>query len=177
MDSYIEETLIPQHTRGKNRAMNPEYQRFSKQIRKARQSGDIDTAQHLTLARRQLPAGVTHDPDFRRLTYLRYADDFLLGFIGPKSEAEAIKADIGKYLHDELHLDMSPTKTLITHARTEYAKFLGYAISVQHNNAKLALIGDTSRTLCSVNGTIRLGLPFGLIDEKAKRYKRNGKVI
>lgn len=177
LDTYIEETLIPQHARGKNRTMHPEYQRYSKLIRKARQAGDTTTAQHLTKLRRQLPAGVTNDPQFRRLTYVRYADDFILGFIGPKSEAEAIKADIGRYLRDRLHLDMSPTKTLITHARTEHAKFLGYAIGVQHNNNQLTPMGHTRSKLRSVNGTIRLGLPYGLIDDKCQRYMRNGKII
>ena len=65
-----------------------------------------------------------NDPNFRRLLYVRYADDFLLGFIGPKSEAEEIKQQIGKFLQEELKLELSDTKTLITHARTEAARFL-----------------------------------------------------
>jgi len=38
-----------------------------------------------------MPSYVLDDPDYRRLRYLRYADDFLLGFAGPRSEAEEIK--------------------------------------------------------------------------------------
>ena len=38
------------------------------------------------------------DPAYRRLKYVRYADDFLIGFIGPRSEAEEIKERIGKFL-------------------------------------------------------------------------------
>ena len=57
--------------------------------------------------------------------------DWLLGFIGPKAEAEAIKSQVKAYLRDVLKLDLSEEKTLITHARTEAARFLGYHISYQ----------------------------------------------
>ncbi len=41
---------------------------------------------------RSLPANDTHDPDYRRLRYIRYADDFLLGFTGPKVQVHHIRA-------------------------------------------------------------------------------------
>ena len=72
----------------------------------------------------------TLDPNYRRLKYVRYADDFLLGFIGPKSEAEEIKRKLEAFLREQLKLELSQTKTLITHARTERARFLGYEIQV-----------------------------------------------
>lgn len=177
LDTYIEETLIPQYHRGKSKARNPQYEQLTRQIRRHRANGDLVSAEKLSQERRLLPSSVTHDSNFRRLTYIRYADDFLLGFIGPKSEAEAIKQNIGTFLRHDLHLELSEPKTLITHARTEHAKFLGYAISVQHNNSKLTKVRQTSKKIRSVNGTIRLGLPHGLVDEKAKRYLRNGKVV
>src|SRR5947209_7529384 len=62
------------------------------------------------------------DPAYRRLRYIRYADDFLLGFAGPREEAEEIKNRIGTFLLDSLKLEMSPEKTLITHAGTEKAR-------------------------------------------------------
>ena len=40
---------------------------------------------------RQLPSQDPDDPAYRRLHYVRYADDWLLGFAGPKAEAETIK--------------------------------------------------------------------------------------
>ncbi len=177
LDSYIEDTLIPEYTRGQRKTENPEYRRLRHGISKARRLNDIPTLTVLQLQRRKLPYGITDDATFRRLTYVRYADDFILGFIGSKAEAESIKAIIGIFLREVLHLDMSPTKTLITHARTEHAKFLGYAISTYHADDKVARIDNTSRKGRSINGHIRLGLPFGLIDEKAQRYLRNGKVI
>ena len=65
---------------------------------------------------------------------MRYADDILLGFTGPKAEAEEIKRRLAQFLHDDLKLELSETKTLITHARTSAARFLGYEIITQHDN-------------------------------------------
>ena len=64
------------------------------------------------------PALDPHDPGYRRLRYVRYADDILLGFTGPKAEAEEIKRRLAQFLHEDLALELSETKTLITHART-----------------------------------------------------------
>ncbi|GLV76112.1 hypothetical protein Shyhy02_41120 [Streptomyces hygroscopicus subsp. hygroscopicus] len=76
------------------------------------------------------------DPAYRRLRYIRYADDHLLGFTGPKAEAEQIKQRLTQFLRDELKLELSQEKTLITHARTGAPRFLGYEITTQHNATK-----------------------------------------
>ena len=102
---------------------------------------------------------------------------FILGFIGPKSEAEKIKAAIGAFLKDRLHLEMSASKTLITHARTEHAHFLSYDISVYHQDDKLSPRKGTLTKTRSVNGCIRLGIPFGKINELTRRYMRGAKPI
>lgn len=83
-----------------------------------------------TIPRRRLTSKLPCDPDYRRLRYLRYADDFLLGFIGPKHEAEEIRDRLGEFLRGQLGLALSPEKTLITHASDDKAKFLGYEITV-----------------------------------------------
>jgi hypothetical protein len=67
---------------------------------------------------------------------VRYADDWLLGFAGPRWEAEAIKSTIGTFLRDELKLELSDSKTLI-HATTGAARFPGYEIKAQHADDKL----------------------------------------
>ncbi|HEY0752978.1 MAG TPA: reverse transcriptase domain-containing protein [Ktedonobacteraceae bacterium] len=96
-----------------------------------------DQAQALQVAgadRRLLPiagAGL-----YRRLKYIRYADDFALAFTGPKAEAEEIKRQIATFLREELSLHLSEEKTLITHARTNAARFLGYQITTLHSDAK-----------------------------------------
>ena len=76
-----------------------------------------------------MPSGADMDENFRRLKYVRYADDFLIGVIGTKEECVKIKADITHFMQEKLKLEMSQEKTLITNAQ-DYAKFLGYEICV-----------------------------------------------
>ena len=84
----------------------------------------------------QLPSGDPTDPGYRRLRYVRCADDFVLGFIGPKAEAEQIKESLETFLRDTLKLELSREKTLITHATSQAAKFLGYELVNQQANDK-----------------------------------------
>lgn len=177
LDAYIEDTLIPQYTRGTRRATNLEYARLNYYIKVARQAGDAKRVKELEQQRRQLPSQDVTDPNYRRLQYIRYADDFILSVIGSKAEAENIKAAIGAFLQHTLHLEMSASKTLITHARTEHAHFLGYAISISHADDKLSPRTGTLTKTRGRNGNIRLGIPFGKVDELARRYLRNGKPI
>lgn len=178
LDTFVEEVLIPQYTRGKKRRGNPEYKRLSYQIEQARKAGDIERARPLEQARRELPAGDPQDEGYRRLTYCRYADDFILGFIGTKAEAESIKRSIKTFLQERLKLQLSDEKTLITHARTEYAKFLGYAISIYDEDSKLQR-NQTDRRIIkrTVNGHVCLSIPYGLVDEYIAEYTQNGKVV
>ena len=93
----------------------------------------------------------------------------LLGFTGPRSEAEEIKRRLAQFLREKLALELSETKTLITHARTSAARFLGYEITVQHNDRKIT----AGRR--SVNGGIRLSVPREVIVTKCARYMQRGK--
>ena len=74
--------------------------------------------------RTMISCGVEMDYDFRRLKYVRYADDFLCAVIGTKDEAKVIKQDIKRFLEEKLSLELSEDKTLITHGKKS-AKFLG----------------------------------------------------
>jgi retron-type reverse transcriptase len=98
LDTYIETTLIPQYTKGKRRRANPEYNKLCQAIYKAKAQEDYDLYRKLIKERRTLPSKLTHDPQYRRLRYCRYADDMLLGFTGPKAEAIEIKEKISNFL-------------------------------------------------------------------------------
>ena len=78
----------------------------------ARRRGDRETVRALRRETRQLPSVDPQDPGYRRLRYSRYADDHILGFTGPKAEAEAIKDQLATFLRDELALELNPDKTL-----------------------------------------------------------------
>jgi group II intron reverse transcriptase/maturase len=169
LDEFVEKTLIPQYTRGQRRRRNPEYSQVKRQRQEARNRGDRATARELTKQLRTLPSGDPMDPGYRRLRYCRYADDHILGFIGPKAEAEAIKNELAKFLRDELALDLNADKTLITHARTQAARFLSYEITVQHSDSKL------THGRRSANGVAALRVPRDMIKAKCAPYRRHGK--
>jgi hypothetical protein len=126
-----------------------------------------------------MPSAMTNDPDYRRLRYVRYADDFLLGFIGPRTEAEEIKQQLRTFLHEQLKLELSEEKTLITHAVSETARFLGYEVTMLQDDTKRTKRNTRGvEAMCrSVNRHIGLRVPKDRIEAKIKRYMRNGKAI
>jgi group II intron reverse transcriptase/maturase len=169
LDEFVETVLIPEYTRGERRARNPAYLDLQNQLARARRRGDRVLARELRRQMVSLPSADPGDPGYRRLRYCRYADDHLLGFTGPKAEAEEIKQRLAQFLRDELGLELSASKTLITHARTGAARFLGYEITVQHNNTK------ATRRRRTVNGQVALRVPLDVIKAKSAPYLRRGK--
>ena len=137
LDRFVEGVLLPEYNRGRGRRRNPQHQRVENRVVYLRRTGRAKEAAELRPLLRTMPSLDTHDPGFRRLRYIRYADDFLLGFAGPKNEADEIKARIGRFLRDSLKLELSDAKTLVTHGRTKAARFLGYEVVVQGSNNKL----------------------------------------
>ena len=168
LDQFVGQVLIPEYTRGTRRKRNPEYERLETQRRSARRRGDRAEARALLKKMRAIPSGDPLDPEYRRLRYCRYADDHLLGFTGPKAEAEEIRQRLAVFLRGELALELSPEKTLITHARTRAARFLGYEIIVQHADAKV------TRGRRSVNGAVALRVPLDVIRAKCSPYRQRG---
>jgi group II intron reverse transcriptase/maturase len=166
LDRFVEGELIPNSTKGSKRRVNPVYHRLITRAAALAKVGRADEAMRLRKAARLLPTIVTEDPGYRRLRYVRYADDFLLGFVGPKAEAEEIKARLKAFAGEHLKLELSEAKTLITHARTEKARFLGYDIAVMDCACRR-----------SADGHIELRIPPDVIHEECKRYERDGKPI
>jgi group II intron reverse transcriptase/maturase len=175
LDEFVETVLMPEYTRGKLRERNPEYRRVEKQIVRARTRGDRAGVRTLGKRLRQLPSQEMTDPGYRRLRYVRYADDHLIGFVGPKSEAEEVKQRLAQFLKDELRLELSREKTLITHARTRAARFLGYEITVKRDDRRSERRKGSRRQRRSVNGTVQLHVPADVIKAKCAPYLKRGK--
>ena len=76
----------------------------------------------------------SQDPNYRRLQYTRYADDFLLGFIGSKAEAETIMEEVKGFIQSALHLECSEEKTKIVH-HSKGVIFLGYQLTTHSMKA------------------------------------------
>lgn len=112
--------------------------------------------QELNSRLRSIPYSDPMDTEYRRVVYVRYADDFLIGVIGSKEDARQVKSDVGTFIKGHLHLEMSPEKTLITHG-SDFAHFLGYLITVsREQNSTRTKTGFTRRTYV---GKVKLYVP------------------
>lgn len=177
LDRYMRK-YIERFDKGKERKDNPERIKFEygkrlavlklKKVTDAEERKRIvKEIKNFDRQRVQIPCGVEMDEDFRRLKYVRYADDFLCAVIGTKAEAEAIKKDIKVFLSEKLKLELSDEKTLITHG-TEPAKFLGYEIYVRKSTqTKRNKAGKLTRPY---NNKVYLRMPTEVIRKKLLDY-------
>lgn len=117
--------------------------------------------------RAAFPNGDEMDESYRRLKYIRYADDFILGVIGSKEDARRIKEDIKSFLSESLALELSEEKTLITHT-SKSAKFLGYEITVtRDNHQRRDVQGRLRRTY---GKRVRLNVSMATLRNKLLEY-------
>lgn len=130
--------------------------------------------------RAAFPSGDEMDGSYRRLKYIRYADDFILGVIGSKEDALRIKEDIKSFLSESLALELSEEKTLITHTGKS-AKFLGYEITVTRNNHQRRDVRGCLRR--TYGKRVRLNVSMATLRDKLLEYGameiklRNGKEV
>ena len=174
LDSYVEDVLIPKYTRGKRRKHHPDYQELEYAKRWHQRQKNKEAVRDVVKQMRKMPSVDTYDPDFRRVHYCRYADDFLLGFQGPKHEAEAIKTELKAFLQT-LGLELSEEKTHITHAQSDAALFLGYELSVAGNKSKISRHKNAPHIKeRRVNGVIQLRVPRSVVTRWKRKYGKNG---
>jgi group II intron reverse transcriptase/maturase len=170
LDRFVEQELLPAYNCGKHRRSHQQYTSLMQRAGRLKKRGRVKQARALYAVARKLPSQDPDDPEYRRLHYVRYADDTLLGFAGPKEEAEVIKEHLRVFLRDQLKLELSAEKTLITHATSQTARFLGYEIYSAHADSK-----RDQRGRRSVNGHIMLRVPWDVITGLSSRYERRGK--
>jgi len=176
-DKYMKE-YVSKFDKGEMRRRNAAYFRLNTQAVNLRKELKSETdprviaelaekVKNLQLELRNTPCSHEVDENYRRLKYVRYADDFLIGVIGSKADCEKVKAEIAQYMNDSLKLELSADKTLITHAQ-KAAKFLGYEISVRKSSAmKRNRKGVLQRDF---NGRVMLLLPMETVKKKLKDY-------
>lgn len=177
LDRYMEE-LKKRFDKGAERAIYPETYELEKKrgvlAKKLRNTNSEEEKQMLTEKIREIdrkkltiPYSDPFDTSFKRLQYVRYADDFLIGVIGSKEDAIAIKEQVKAFIADILKLELSDEKTLITHSEKR-ARFLGYNIYVRRSAATKK---DKTGRLCRhLNGTVCLEMPTELMRKKLLEY-------
>lgn len=78
--------------------------------------------------RLRIPSRIPNETGYRNCKYIRYADDFVIGILGPRQLVVEIRDKVKDYLKQELNVELSLEKTKITHI-TEGIEFLGYIFS------------------------------------------------
>ena len=189
-DKYMRE-YAESFDKGKKRRENPLHAKYSRKairLRKAIRNTTDEGIKRELLSQLKDAEAMTHkvsasmaiDSTYKRLKYIRYADDFLIGVIGSKEDCAKMKEDFTTYMRDKLKLELSEEKTLITNAQ-ESAKFLGYEISIRKSEAmKRNKQGWLKRPF---SGRIMLTLPIATVQKKLLELKAmelrviNGKEI
>lgn len=166
----------------RKRTVNPEYGRIGYEIQKFKSDNSTDweskneeskrecakTLRELKAKQRKTPPHLIRESSYKTLQYVRYADDFLIGIIGSKEDAETIKKDLTVYLRDTLRLTLSDEKTKITHTEKP-ARFLGYDITVSRSqDIKRTKNGSLRRVH---NGTVKLKVPHAKWANKLLEYR------
>jgi group II intron reverse transcriptase/maturase len=159
---------------GKRRRANNAYIHYSNKINRLRRKYDTlkgkeanqealqdikQTIQRLKQHRRKFPSSDPFDTAYRRLYYCRYADDFAVGIIGSKADAETIRQEIKRYVEETLKLTVSQEKSHIRHSR-EGTMFLGYRIKTYTGNRIVKVKrGKRYSTFESVAERLQLQIP------------------
>ncbi|MBI1256414.1 MAG: group II intron reverse transcriptase/maturase [Chloroflexi bacterium] len=157
------------------RRKSADYQTLNLARFHARRNGDYAQAEALLQHMRTLHASDPLDPNYIKVKYCRYADDFMVMIIGSKQLAEHIREDIRAFL-ETLSLVLSPEKTLITNLSDRRVRFLGYEIAKTHEDTKLTPNAHGVKKRAA-NGTIQLLVPADVVREKLKPFVSNGKAI
>jgi matR len=178
LDKYMVE-YISSFNIGKARKRNPEYKRIGnrkdKRVKKMKNERDRQKIAALCMEIKKLhremqqhPATLDMDGDFKRMRYVRYADDFLIGVIGSKEDCVKAKEDIKNFLLDKLKLELSDEKTLITNGH-DRAKFLGYEVTIRKTNKTRK--NKKGIAIRSLDHKTVLLLPFEVMRDKLIGYK------
>ncbi len=174
LDEFMQ-ARIAKFSKGKRRAVPPDYLRIKgrisklrKQVEQYRASGKADDASitsrldeigRLSAESRTMPATDAFDPNYRRLRYCRYADDFLIGVVGSKEEARQIMEEVRSFLAENLKLTVSEEKSGITHG-SDGARFLGYDICTRGNpKSHRAEFGGRRVTRRGLRDRLHLNVP------------------
>lgn len=177
LDKYMKE-YIQKFDKGKWRRRSVESNNFRNERRRIEyrlkkvkdETGKMALVARLKAIEREraaYPARDEMEEGYRRLKYVRYADDFIIGIIGSKKDAMRIKEDIKNFLASKLSLELSDEKTLITHT-SKTAKFLGYEITVTRNNHQRRDVNGHLKRTC--NKMLRVNVGMDTLRDKLMDY-------
>ena len=189
LDTFMED-MICQFNKGERRKDNPDYKKLCRQMvitnrklrelrQKFKEGKPLNDARKEILCERReiqkkmrvINSRLHVDSKYRRLRYVRYADDFIIGVIGTRKEAESIMLQVKEYINNILLLEVSEEKTCIADAN-DGVRFLGYDIKT-YTSAKTTKIawGKGTCNRRTISEKMQLHIP----SEKMFQYaSKNG---
>lgn len=126
LDQYMEELKVDFDLGHKSRETK-EYNRYHYLKAKAKREGDMDLLKKLAITSRNFPRSDFSDVQFKKLSYVRYADDWIVGVKGSYDETKLIYSKIENFIKS-INLTLSETKTKITNITKSEVMFLGTKI-------------------------------------------------
>nr|YP_009710026.1 hypothetical protein [Coleochaete scutata]QFU80131.1 hypothetical protein [Coleochaete scutata] len=161
------------YNKGKTRRMNPQYKAITRLLEKKQ-----TPSRPLLLLRR--PSKDPKDPNFRRMLYIRYADDFVVLMSGTKKEAMRMQASMRNFLKKSLRLELSEDKTLVSHVAKTGFHFLGAHCKRTRSKHRVMHIRRIRGVMTKQRSTERLRIcaPIERLIEKLKEkgfVKRNSR--
>ena len=179
LDCFMK-TVQEQFHQGKERRPNKGYEHYSRKIRRLRKKYDTlkgkgaekeqlqevqRAIKNLQQLRRHYPSRDPFDPEFRRLHYCRFADDFIIGVIGSHTDAEAVREKVKRFIQETLKLTIAEEKSHIRHSK-EGATFVGYWIkSYSGHRVVKVKVGNRHTTRKSMSERIQLHIPPGKLQK------------
>jgi group II intron reverse transcriptase/maturase len=175
MDEYIL-GLKNKFDKGKKRKNSALYSRTRKRMTTMFKKGDIKKALEVKKSLFKIPYGEVIDSEYRRMQYIRYADDFIILIIGSKNMAKELRENIKLFLKSELKIELNEEKTLITNMLKGKAHFLSYDICKSKDNTRIKVNVKGIRQR-SINGNIQLYVPHKEIQKKIAPFRKKNKPI
>jgi len=159
-----------EYTKGKSRRRSPVYRKLKYQLEKRKKAGKIDSEEVIKIRKkiRTTPSKDPSDPNFCRVEYVRYADDFRIGVCGSRQRTVILKGEITRFLKEELLRDRNSEKTLVTKF-SEGINFLGATISkkmVAEKPRKLMTKGPAKGTRIRINPRMSFHAPIAKLRER-----------
>ena len=133
-----------------------------------RRERHVQRIRELSEKQKRLPASDPLDPTYRRLFYVRYADDYLIGIIGNKQEAETLFGEVKIFLNKALKLEISEEKSGIHHAK-EGTPYLGYVVQ-NRSTEKVLKIHRKDTKVVATRRTVREILTLRVPDLRMSEF-------
>lgn len=159
-DTPNEEKITPEY-----RELHNEIKRLSYRMKKLDGTEKERVLAEYQQKRKQLMTIPCTSQTDKKLKYIRYADDFIIGVKGSHEDCQWIKSKLAEYIGLTLKMELSAEKTLITHS-SECARFLGYDVCVRRSG-KIKRGGPGNVKKRTLNNHTELLVPF---DDKIHKF-------